>query len=163
MTLLSLFESFCQRGALQKAAAICEEAIAATSETGSACNEHIRRAWEDLLAVVRVRQLSATELAKARQLLVRYWNVPPKRGAQALPREIHFELPASLADPVPPIPAPEPTTLSETDFRSARETYDRQLVAAALERSGGRIKEASRLLGLSRNGLKGKMRRYGLM
>ena len=84
--------------------------------------------------------------------MAREWEEPGRGGWQAIQSESHVEELVRLS-----------TTLSETDFRSARETYDRQLVAAALERSGGRIKEASRLLGLSRNGLKGKMRRYGLM
>jgi tetratricopeptide (TPR) repeat protein len=75
LTLLTLFECLVRRGALDKAAALCEEAIAATSQTGEACNEQIRRAWEELLATVRVRQLSESELSQARQYLVRNWSV----------------------------------------------------------------------------------------
>jgi DNA-binding NtrC family response regulator len=47
-------------------------------------------------------------------------------------------------------------------FREAREEYDRRLVAAALEQSGGSINEASRRLGMSRNTLRARIRRYGL-
>jgi len=67
ITLLTLFESFCRRGALGKAAALCEAAIAAASESGEACNDQIRKAWEDLHAAVRIRQLSEEELVHARR------------------------------------------------------------------------------------------------
>jgi len=161
LTLLTLFECLCRRGALGKAAALCEEAIAATSQAGGACNEQIRRAWEELLAAVRVRQLSESELIQARQYLVRNWSVPS--GAFALQRvevviagpSVAPELPAP-----PPLPAAEESTPSS--FQAAREEYDRRLVTAALERSGGNLSEASRLLGISRNTLKARMRVYGL-
>ena len=159
ITLLTLFECFCQRGALNKAAALCEEAIAATSEAGEACNEQIRRAWEELLAVVRVRQLSESELIQARQYLVRNWSVPA--GAFVLE-----PLETAAPSPAPPVPAPPPPPAAEAtapgSFQAAREEYDRQLVTAALERSGGNLSEASRILGISRNTLKVRMRRYGL-
>ena len=43
-----------------------------------------------------------------------------------------------------------------------RWSYDRQLIEAVLKKTGGNISEASRLVGLSRNGLKNKIRQYGL-
>lgn len=159
ITLLTLFECFCQRGALNKAAALCEEAIAATSEAGEACNEQIRRAWEELLAAVRVRQLSESELIQARQYLVRNWSVPG--GPLVL-------LPLETATPSPSPPVPEPPPLPAADemapasFQAAREEYDRALVAAALERAGRNLSETSRILGISRNTLKVRLRRYGL-
>ncbi|HSK80639.1 MAG TPA: helix-turn-helix domain-containing protein, partial [Thermoanaerobaculia bacterium] len=161
ITLLTLFECLCRRGALGKAAALCEEAVAATSQAGAACNEQIRSAWEELLAVVRIRQLSETELIKARQYLVRNWSMPT--GALALPR-----LDSALSNPAPPPDLPEPPPLpaaSETapsSFQAARKEYDRKLVAAALKQAGGNLSEASRLLGISRNTLKARMRAYGL-
>ena len=94
LTLLTLFECLCRRGALGKAAALCEEAIAATSQAGSACNEQIRCAWEELLEVVRVRQLSESELIQARQYLVRNWSVaagtftPPAAGGRRPPPQL---------------------------------------------------------------------------
>src|SRR5215210_135514 len=161
ITLLTLFECLCRRGALGKAAALCEEAIAATSQAGGACNEQIRRAWEELLAAVRVRQLSESELIQARQYLVRNWSVPS--GAFALQRvEVVIAGPSAspeLPEP-PPLPAAEESTPGS--FQAAREEYDRRLVATALERSGGNLSEASRLLGISRNTLKARMREYGL-
>jgi tetratricopeptide (TPR) repeat protein len=161
LTLLTLFECQCRRGALSKAAALCEEAIAATSQTGVACNEQIRRAWEELLAAVRVRQLSESELIQARQFLVRNWSVP--RGVLILPR-LDTALPASHPSPEPPPPPPLPDQEEATPatFQAARAEYDRRLIAAALEQSGGNLSEASRLLRISRNTLKARMRRYGM-
>lgn len=163
ITLLTLFESFCLRGALGKAAALCEEAIAATSEAGEACNEEIRRVWQELLAAVRVRQLSEAELIQARQFLVRNWSVP--RGVFVLqPLETTFTPAASVPLPAsveaPPLPAAG--EMSPASFQTAREEYDRRLIEAALKETGGNIKAAARLLGMSRNTLKARMRQYGL-
>jgi DNA-binding NtrC family response regulator len=47
-------------------------------------------------------------------------------------------------------------------FQAAREEYDRRLLAAALQQAGGNLSEASRLLRISRNTLKARLRRYGL-
>ena len=161
ITLLTLFECLCQRGALPKAAALCEEAIAASSEAGEACNEPIRHAWEELLAVVRLRQLSESELVQARQYLVRNWSVPAA-GVFVLPRQVA----ASGTDPLPRLPPPPPVPAAgEGDpdsFQAAREEYDRRLLAAALEQTGGNLTEASRLLRITRNTLKARMRRHGL-
>lgn len=161
LTLLTLFECLCRRGALGKAAALCEEAVAATSQAGEACNEQIRRAWEELLAVVRIRQLSDSELIQARQYLVRNWSVPT--GALALPR-LEAALPSTTPPPELPAPPPLPAEAeaAPSSFQAAREEYDRRLVAAALKQAGGNLSEASRLLGISRNTLKARMRVYGL-
>jgi tetratricopeptide (TPR) repeat protein len=161
VALMTLFECLCRRGALSKAAALCEEAIAATSEAGAACNEQIRRAWEELLAAVLVRQLSDAELVQARQYLVRNWSVPAGRFVlQPLPA-------AGLGSGPPPVlPAPPPVPaageLAPGNFQAARADYDRRFIAAALEQAGGNLSEASRLLGISRNTLKARLRFYGL-
>jgi tetratricopeptide (TPR) repeat protein len=162
LTLLTLFECLCRRGALGKAAALCEEAIAATSQAGSACNEQIRRAWEELLAVVRVRQLSESELIQARQYLVRNWSVAA--GTFRLARvEVADLRPGSLSEvpEPPPLPAAEEPA-GPGSFQAAREEYDRRLIMAAMEQSGGNLSEASRRLGISRNTLKARVRLYGL-
>jgi tetratricopeptide (TPR) repeat protein len=160
-TLLTLFECLCRRGALGKAVALCEEAIAATSEAGGACNEQIRCAWEELLAAVRVRQLNDGELIQARQFLVRNWSVPGGRFVlQPLPAL------GGSAGPPPGLPAPPPVPAADATapgrFPEAREDYDRRLIKAALEQAGGNLSEASRLLRISRNTLKARMRLYGL-
>jgi hypothetical protein len=162
ITLLTLFECLCRRGALGKAAALCEEAIAATSQAGSACNEQIRLAWEELLTAVRVRQLSESELHQARQYLVRNWSVAA--GTFRLARvETAALRPGSISEvpEPPPLPAAEETA-GPGSFQAAREEYDRRLVAAAMEQTGGNLSEASRRLGISRNTLKARLRTYGL-
>jgi tetratricopeptide (TPR) repeat protein len=126
LALLTLFECLCRRGALGKAAALCEEAIAATSEAGAACNEQIRRAWEELLAAVRVRQLGDGELIQARLPAGRFVLQPlPAAGRSAGP-------PPDL--PAPP-PMPEAGETAPSSFQAAREDYERRLVVAALEQS----------------------------
>ena len=162
IAMLTLFECFCRRGALTKAAALCEAAISATSEAGEACNDQIRRAWEDLLAAVRVRQLSEEELVHARRFLIRNWSMPVA-GAVVLPRPETLSVRANVS-PEPPAPPPIPAAeeLQSFDLQTALASYERQFIEAALKKTGGNISEASRLVGLSRNGLKNKIRQYGL-
>jgi tetratricopeptide (TPR) repeat protein len=163
LTLLILFESLCRRGALQKAAALCEEAIAATSEAGEACNEQIRLAWEELLTVVRVRQLSESELIQARQFLVRNWSVPA--GAFLLPRVETVTAPARTAAlleiPEPP-PLPSGEEATPGSYRTALQIYEKVLIETALKQTRGNRTEACRLLGVWPNTLKKKMREFGL-
>lgn len=163
IAMLTLFECFCRRGALTKAAALCEAAIEATSEAGEACNDQIRRAWEDLLAAVRIRQLSEEELVHARRFLIRSWSVPVA-GAVVLPRPETLSVRAG-ASPEPPAPPPIPAAEElqrSGGIQNALASYERQLIEAVLKETGGNISEASRRLGLSRNGLKNKIRQYGL-
>jgi tetratricopeptide (TPR) repeat protein len=162
ITLLTLFECLCRRGALGKAAALCEEAIAATSQAGAACNEQIRLAWDELLTAVRVRQLSESELHQARQYLVRNWSVAAGtfRLARVETAALRPGPPSEVPEP-PPLPAAEEPA-GPGSFQAAREEYDRRLVAAALEQTGGNLSEASRRLGISRNTLKARLRLYGL-
>jgi tetratricopeptide (TPR) repeat protein len=160
ITLLTLFECFCRRGALGKAAALCEAAIAAASESGDACNEQIRKAWEDLHAAVRIRQLSEEELVHARRFLIRNWSLPVS-GAVVLPQPEPVAARAA-GPPEPPPPPPAAEELRSSGYGNAMADYDRQLIEAALQETGGNISEAARLLKKSRNGLKRKIRRYGL-
>jgi DNA-binding NtrC family response regulator len=163
LSLLTLFECLCLRGALRKAATLCEEAIAATSQAGEACNESVRRVWEELLAAVRLRQLSESELIQARQYLVRNWSVAAA-GVFVLPRLETVTLNAAntLTELPPPPPVPTAGNADSTRFQEARETYDRRLIVAALEQAGGNLSETSRLLGISRNTLKARLRLYRL-
>ena len=52
--------------------------------------------------------------------------------------------------------------LSDGGYEEALERYDRQLIAAGLAQTNGRIRETARLLGIARNTLRAKMKRYGL-
>ncbi len=52
--------------------------------------------------------------------------------------------------------------LAQGGYASAVDRYDRQLVTAALAQSGGKIRETARLLGIARNTLKAKMKKFGL-
>jgi tetratricopeptide (TPR) repeat protein len=161
INLMTLFGSLCRRGALRKAAALCEEAIAAVSRSGDACNDEVRRTWEELLAVVKARQPTDEELDRARNYLICNWSVP-KGGSFSLPR-LEAAVARAKAAPAPPPPPPAPPAGDGLDrFQRAREAYDRTLVATALEQTGGNVSEASRLLGMSRPTLRARMRHYGL-
>ncbi len=59
----------------------------------------------------------------------------------------------------PPAPA---TNLAPGGYEAALDGYDRQLISAALAQSQGRIRETARLLGIARNTLRAKMKKYGL-
>jgi hydrogenase-4 transcriptional activator len=75
-------------------------------------------------------------------------------GFAALKEE--FSTPASRADaPYSPPPADIPMSL-------AVDQLERSMIRSTLERTGGNISEAARLLGLTRRGLYLKMRRLGL-
>ena len=52
--------------------------------------------------------------------------------------------------------------LEDGGYQRALEAYDRRLLVAALESSDGKIRETARLLGIARNTLKSKMKKYGL-
>jgi DNA-binding NtrC family response regulator len=77
-------------------------------------------------------------------------------------------LEAAVASPGSPPEIPEPPPLPGTEesapssYQAACEEYERRCVTAALERAGGNLSEACRLLGISRNTLKARIRLYGL-
>ena len=84
-------------------------------------------------------------------------------GAVVLPRPETLSVRAG-SSPEPPAPPPIPAAeeLQSFDLQTALASYERQFIEAALKKTGGNISEASRLVGLSRNGLKNKIRQYGL-
>ncbi|HKH44131.1 MAG TPA: sigma 54-interacting transcriptional regulator [Thermoanaerobaculia bacterium] len=70
--------------------------------------------------------------------------------------------PAALARP-PEVPGLLPTIhLAGGGYEEALERYDRQLITAGLAQCGGKIRETARLLGIARNTLRAKMKKYGL-
>jgi transcriptional regulator with GAF, ATPase, and Fis domain len=78
-------------------------------------------------------------------------HLSPEIGSTQLPA------PASMANARRPAPAKIDTKLA-----SAVEQVERDLIQAALDRSGGNISESARVLGLTRRGLYLKLRRLGL-
>jgi transcriptional regulator with GAF, ATPase, and Fis domain len=70
--------------------------------------------------------------------------------------------PAALARP-PEVPGLSPTIrLADGGYEEALDRYDRQLILAGLSQCGGKIRETARLLGIARNTLRAKMKKYGL-
>ena len=162
LTMLTLLEGFCRRGSLGKAMALCEAAIEATSEAGEACNHQIRRTWEELRDAVRVRQLSESELVRARRFLIRSWNAPENGALDISGEECNISA-VKVEHDEPPQPAPvDVEVLTGDGYHAALLEYDRKWVEAALEKTKGNLSEASRVLGISRNTLRAKVLRYGL-
>lgn len=171
LTLLAQLEALFRRGASDKAARVCKEALFKIEQAGTACHGQIAELWQDLLALVDARRLAEGHLFVARQYLVRHWNVParhaPLVGVPSLSKPSRF-LAMEASSPEPILenrssgPAPAAASLALGGYEEALERYDRDLIAAGLARCGGRVRETSRLLGISRNTLRGKIRKYGL-
>jgi tetratricopeptide (TPR) repeat protein/bacterioferritin-associated ferredoxin len=168
LTILTFFESLYKRGALDKAAKVCEDASRLLDTP--LCHDQMKQVWAELLEQVRSRALTVGRVLQVRLYLLRHWSVP----ADGLPlAEVSIPLvleaaapePVSLPSqpaPVAPEPPEPPPSLADGGYEAALERYDRQLIAAALEECGGRIRETARLLGISRNTLRAKMGKYGL-
>ena len=123
--------------------------------------------------MVQERRLTDPELRNVRQYLVWYWSVPapkqpfaaalaepvapaPPRPAMPPPaQEEYLELDAVLKPPIP-------TALTPKTYLDATEQYDQELISAALVQTDGKLKATVRLLGIARNTLKAKIRKYGL-
>ena len=76
---------------------------------------------------------------------------------------LHVQGPVAAVPRPPEIPGSSPTIpLGSGGYEEALERYDRQLISAGLTQSGGKIRETSRLLGIARNTLRAKMKKYGL-
>ena len=168
LAILTFFETLYKRGALDKAAKVCEDASRLLDTP--LCHDQMKQVWAELLEQVKSRALTVNRVLQVRLYLLRHWSVPAARLPFA---EVSIPLVLEATDPEPvPLPAqpapvapepPEPPpSLADGGYETALERYDRQLVAAALEKSGGRIRETARLLGISRNTLRAKMGKYGL-
>ena len=71
--------------------------------------------------------------------------------------------PQATAPRPPEVPGLTPTILlAEGGYEEALDLYDRQLIAAGLAQCGGKIRETARLLGIARNTLRAKMKKYAL-
>jgi len=168
LTILTFFESLYKRGALDKAAQVCEDASRLLDTP--LCHDQMKQVWAELLEQVRSRALTVGRVLQVRLYLLRHWSVPAARlplAEVSVPLVLEATAPEPISLPSQPAPvAPEPPepppSLANGGYEAARERYDRQLIAAALEECGGRIRETSRLLGISRNTLRTKMGKYGL-
>jgi tetratricopeptide (TPR) repeat protein len=75
---LALFESFCKRGALGKAAQLCGEAINLLKITES-IHFQIRQVWEGLLMAVNAETITLEKIQQIRDYMVRHWTSPAAR------------------------------------------------------------------------------------
>jgi hypothetical protein len=83
-----------------------------------------------------------------------------QRSLDALPPPAAVPRPASgMAPPAPPVPAPP---AGSATYAGAAEACTRAAVEAALARNPGNKSAAARELGLTREGLRGVLQRYGL-
>lgn len=62
----------------------------------------------------------------------------------------------------PPPEAPVPATAAGNDLKRQRESWERQQILSALEKTSGNQKEAAKLLGVSRRTLINKIEAYGI-
>ena len=76
---------------------------------------------------------------------------------------LHVQGPQAAARRPPEMAGLTPTvSLAPGGYEEALDRYDRQLISAALAQSKGKIRETARLLGIARNTLRSKMKKYGL-
>jgi Nif-specific regulatory protein len=77
--------------------------------------------------------------------------------------DVQGQGPHTAAPRPPEVPGLTPTILlAEGGYEEALDQYDRQLIAAGLAQCGGKIRETARLLGIARNTLRAKMKKYSL-
>jgi Nif-specific regulatory protein len=76
---------------------------------------------------------------------------------------LHVEGAQGLAARPPEVDGLSPAlSLANGGYEEALDRYDRQLISAALGQCHGKIRETARLLGIARNTLRAKMKKYGL-
>ena len=76
---------------------------------------------------------------------------------------LHVQGAQGTAPRPPEVDGLSPTVhLANGGYEEALDRYDRQLISAALGQSHGKIRETARLLGIARNTLRAKMKKYGL-
>jgi hypothetical protein len=134
-----------------------------------------------LLVQVRERALTESHVLEARHCLVRWGAAAARRsiagtGAFPLPAWVPGTAEPETAGGAPEPPAilppatgrrlllaelPDPAaSLAELGYKGALEQYSRQIVAAGLAQSQGRIGDASRLLGLSPKVVQAKLKGF---
>jgi tetratricopeptide (TPR) repeat protein len=172
---LAFFEALVKRGALEKAARVCEDASALLGTPF--CHPQMKRVWEDLLAEVRSRAVTVGRILEVRLYTLRHWSVPAASLPSGQPQSeaaVAMSAPLPLAEAAvtrsvetekrkkslsPPADLPE---LANGGYWNTLDSLDRKLIAAALAQTSGNITETARLVKLSRNGLKSKIEKLGL-
>jgi tetratricopeptide (TPR) repeat protein len=176
---LTFFESLYRRGALEKAARVCEEAASLLDTP--LCHAQMKQVWEQLLAQVRSDALTVGRILEVRLYILRHWSVPAARLSQTPETAVTgitagflavAELdsgssqPEAEAQPVRRSPEAgsglELPELANGGYQKALDEYDRKLITAALAQTGGNIEKTLRLIGMSRNGLMAKIEKLGL-
>jgi tetratricopeptide (TPR) repeat protein len=171
---LAFFETLVKRGALEKAARVCEDA--ATLLDTPFCHPQMKRVWEDLLAEVRSRAVTVGRILEVRLYTLRHWSVPAAsvpNGQPASEVAVAVNGPLALAEAAvtrsteaeekkslpPPADLPD---LANGGYWRSMDDHDRKLIAAALAQTKGNLTETARLVKLSRNGLRSKIEKLGL-
>ncbi|HEX3531163.1 MAG TPA: helix-turn-helix domain-containing protein [Thermoanaerobaculia bacterium] len=168
LTLVTHLQALVRRGAFVKAARACEEALAMIERAGSACHSQITELWRGLLTAINVRRLTEQQVLAARLYLTRHWNAPARPASLDAvlsvpePAVEPVSLAESRGEPVSIRPSEPVADLSGGGYEEALERYDHDLIAAGLARCGGRVRETARLLEISRNTLRAKMKHYNL-
>ncbi len=176
LTMLTYFEALVRKGLLDKAELVCEEALSLTKQAGKGCHGQVIDLWQGLLSLLQAGRLVKNHLVEAREYLVRSWNLPAAESPLRQPaRAVGFQIPAGgeqreQACSVPegqriaPEAAPEPETgpTALVGFQEDMERLDRELVAQGLAQCGGHLRKASLLLGVARDTLRAKVKKYGL-
>jgi hypothetical protein len=175
--LVTFLQSLFRRGAFDKAARACDEALKMIERAGSACHTQMIELWRSLLDLINARRLTDYQVLAARQYLVRHWNAPARCAPLEIsvvrsraepmpggPKSTHFEPPEEVPvrSPWREPRGPEGATASVDGFEEAKNSFDRALIKAGLERCGGRIRKTAPLLGINRNTLRKKMKKYGI-
>lgn len=173
LTFLTLFESHFKRGALDKAAKLCEEVLSLPELVS--CRAQVRQAWQELLTLVRSRALELPQLLALRQFHVRYWSVPAPHGAFALTSAVQplsealavRELPSTEGEPQEVLPpaTPAPEIVGELDadaYYGALDHYEGELFKAVVSACNYSVSRTARVLRMSRNTVKAKMKKFGL-
>jgi DNA-binding protein Fis len=177
LTVLTYFETLVRKGLLDKAEQACEEALCLTIQMGSGCHGQLIDLWQGLLSLLQAGRLVKHHLVEAREYLVRSWHVPAAQGplrqtartagpripAGGQEREQAPAVPEGHEPRLAPEAVPEPGTVMTTGgYQEEMERLDRELVAQGLAQCGGRIRKATHLLGMARDTLRAKVKKYGL-
>ena len=122
------------------------------------CRETNRAAMEFSQGVLR-RLLTAPWPGNVRQLRNEVMRLAAITRQNVIPEDDLWE---GVPAPVLPQPASQPVPRKEVSLKKAVADLEREMIAGALENTRNNQQQAARLLGLSRQGLINKMKRYSM-